>query len=146
MKILKDEKERSFDELTSLADETLAFYRDLMPHIDWPELNARLADLIGEQESLLSELGSARRRNDDELPQAGDPERAQLLALITGIQVAVSPSHGREQVTGALIKANQDLNHAIEQTLQCELTEDEERMLLAFRKSCEAFEASLEAA
>ena len=145
MKILKDDKERRLDELTSLADETMAFYRDLLPQIGETELHTALVDQITEQDTLLGDLGRAMRRSSDELPQAGDPERARLRALFTGLKSALTPGDSHDGIVAALIEANDTLRQVAADAASCPLTAEEQLLVTAFARSCENFARSLAA-
>jgi hypothetical protein len=140
MDAIKDDTTASLDELTSLGDETIAFYRDLVDRIDHDAIRQRLVQAVAEQGALIEALTRARQRQGA-LPQIGDPERGHLLAMLTTIRALAASDD--TPVVERLIDANNDLMEAAENAAECDLETDAQRCVERLTASCRSFARSL---
>jgi hypothetical protein len=152
MNLLKDDATTRIDVAMGLADETTDLYRDLREHLENPALVVELEAAISEQTELLGELRSSRQARDD-LPQAGDPERAHLRALLAEVQgflksVTASAASGASsdmdaQLVQAIVEATSRLDTELENAAQCDLPPNELRLLDRYRQSCASLDRAL---
>lgn len=142
MGFLKDKSTADYDAFTSLADETLAFYGEVVGFVEGPELGELVRSAAEEQSSLLEAIKTSRRARDD-LPQAGDPERSRLQAVLAEARAFFAGDEGDKQLGANVHRATVELRSRVTQLLSCDLPDDELELLERYRLACESLERRL---
>jgi hypothetical protein len=144
MGLIKSDKTAQLDGLTQLAEETLQAYRDLLAEVADGSLRTALGNQLAEAQRRFDALIEYRRERD-ELPQAGDPERGHLRALLAEIRAAVVPGDSSEHVADSLLAMTASLRALLTQTLSCDLAAKESRLLEALQATLQDLDGLLRA-
>lgn len=142
MGFLKDKSTADYDAFTSLADETLAFYGEIVGFVDDPELAELVHSAAEEQSGLLEAIKSKRRARDD-LPQAGDPERSGLQVVLAEARAFFAGDEGDQQLGANVHKTTTELRSHVTKLLSSDLPKNELELLEQYRLACESLERRL---
>jgi hypothetical protein len=133
MSWFKDERARRLDQVTRQADETLTYYRDLVERLESKPLREELVGAIEQQEGLLRRLRQCRRAQG-ELPQAGDPERGHLQALLAEARSMLVADEHDPAIIDGLLETTAKLQAEVSDALKIDdLAADEATVLAAYR-------------
>lgn len=140
MSLLKDETTVRLDALTSLTDETMTFFEDLIGEIEDGSLGTLLSDHIREQRALLESV-VRYRQSRGELPQAGDVERGHLFAAMASARRFFAENDS--PVVDTLIESNARVREVAVAVRDSDVPPGQAALVRRIADACDAFEARL---
>lgn len=145
MELIRSESAALLDAAMSEADELIEFLARIESRLAADE-QAIVAGASRHQQAIIEKLRKDRRDHDD-LPAVGDPERGELRAVATAVHAIFSSlletGDNDTIVTNAIVDATASSRESFAQIPQDELTETQRSLVAEYCDSCSTLAARL---
>jgi hypothetical protein len=145
MELIRSTSTALLDAAMSEADEFIEYLAKIQSRLD-ADVQTIVAGASMRQQGIIEKLREDRRNHDD-LPSAGDPERGELRAVATAVHDIFSSLLDTEDhekiVTNAIIDAAESARESFAQIPQDALTETQQGLVAEYRESCRMLAARL---